>query len=73
MSAPWPPPTPQLLPVKVNGAPAILGEAERARAGEPTRFVTRLELDAGGRVREIHTILATAKLTAFYRTPPTEG
>lgn len=57
----------------VNGAPAILGEAERARAGEPTRFVTRLELDAGGRVREIHTILATAKLTAFYRTPPTEG
>lgn len=57
----------------LNGAPAILGQAERARASEPTRFVTRLEVDGDGRIREIHTILATAKLTAVYRTPPAEG
>ena len=56
----------------INGAPAIFGEAERGRAGEPPRFVTRLELDGDGRVREIHTVLATAKLTAIYRMPPTE-
>jgi RNA polymerase sigma-70 factor (ECF subfamily) len=50
----------------LNGLPAIVSELpdDRPRGGAP-RLVTRIELDDEGRVRELHSILATRKLTAI--------
>jgi RNA polymerase sigma-70 factor (ECF subfamily) len=47
----------------INGEPAVIAEPE-PKPGFAPRFVFRLDLDPEGRIREIHTIVATAKLTA---------
>lgn len=49
----------------LNGLPAIVSELPRGQHGEAPRLVTRIELDAEGRVRELQSILATRKLTAI--------
>jgi len=46
-----------------NGAPAVVVELVPTRPKEAPRVVFRIELDDEGRVREIHSVLATRKLT----------
>ena len=47
----------------LNGLPALVAEVA-APAGWAQRFVFRIDVDADGRVSDLHTILATRKLTA---------
>jgi RNA polymerase sigma-70 factor (ECF subfamily) len=48
----------------INGEPAVLAEPE-PKPGFAPRFVFRIDLDAEGRIREIHTIAANEKLAAL--------
>jgi RNA polymerase sigma-70 factor (ECF subfamily) len=48
---------------QINGAPAILIEYATAQAKQAPRAVVRCEVDSSGRIVELHTILATRKLT----------
>ena len=47
----------------LNAAPAVLAESD-APAGWARRFVTRIDLAPDGRIREVHTTIATRKLAA---------
>ena len=47
----------------LNGEPAVIAETDPASRYAP-RFVLRLDLDPNGHVREIHNIVAPAKITA---------
>jgi RNA polymerase sigma-70 factor (ECF subfamily) len=47
----------------LNGHPALIAERE-PKAGFGPRWVTQLELDEGGRITSVYTVLATRKLTA---------
>lgn len=47
----------------LNGLPAVVAEFDGVRAGVAPRAVFRIELDQDGRVRELDTIVASAKLT----------
>ena len=49
---------------QINGLPAFVVTAP-PRDGFAPRFVFRVDLDADGRIAELHTIAATAKLTAL--------
>ncbi len=49
----------------VNGAPALVIRTEPLRRQMAPRLVLRCEVDGEGRIREIQTILAPAKLTAI--------
>jgi RNA polymerase sigma-70 factor (ECF subfamily) len=49
---------------ELNGLPAMLIETSEARPREARRFVVRCDLGSDGRVAAIHSILASAKLTA---------
>jgi RNA polymerase sigma-70 factor (ECF subfamily) len=49
----------------LNGLPALVGEFHDQRRGEPPRLVLRCELDDQGRIAEIHTIIASRKLSAI--------
>ena len=51
----------------LNGMPAIVAEVRRTGPGFPTFLVTRAEIDAEGKIRELHSVLATRKLTAVRR------
>lgn len=53
----------------LNGEPALLAE-QRPKPGFAPRYILRLDLDAQGRIREVHTILATDKLKAIAFTRP---
>jgi RNA polymerase sigma-70 factor (ECF subfamily) len=46
----------------LNGEPAVIAETSAPPEFAP-RFVFRLDLDRDGRIREVHTIVATAKLS----------
>jgi RNA polymerase sigma-70 factor (ECF subfamily) len=48
----------------INGAAALVVETRPIRPRMAPRLVLRCEVDAGGLIREIHTVLAPAKLTA---------
>ena len=48
----------------LNGLPALLIERPQARRREAVRFVVRCDLDAEGRIKVWHAILASCKLTA---------
>lgn len=48
----------------VNGLPALVVEFGPGLAGDPPRGVVRLDLDAGGRIAAVHSVLATRKLAA---------
>ena len=48
---------------QINGEPALLLEYAGAEAKQAPRAVMRCELDASGRIVELHTVLATRKLT----------
>lgn len=48
----------------INGLPAVLIEYASAIKRQAPRVVMRCELDADGRIRELHTVLASRKLTA---------
>ena len=48
----------------VNGLPALVIETTPLRPQMAPRVVLRVEVDADGRIREIHSILASRKLTA---------
>jgi RNA polymerase sigma-70 factor (ECF subfamily) len=48
----------------INGLPAIVTAIPGAPRGTPPLLVTRAEVDAEGRIRELHSVLATRKLTA---------
>ena len=48
----------------LNGEPAIWAETAASTRGAP-RFATRIELAPDGRIREVHTLLASAKLPAL--------
>lgn len=47
-----------------NGLPAIVGEFDDSPPRMAARFVMRIDLASDGRIREIHQVLATRKLTA---------
>jgi hypothetical protein len=53
----------------LNGLPALLIERPQARMREAVRFVLRCDLDAEGRIKVWHAILASCKLTAVRFTP----
>jgi RNA polymerase sigma-70 factor (ECF subfamily) len=53
-----------LVPRVINGQPAILVKFAQARPGQVQRLVLRCDLDKEGRIQEIHSILASRKLTA---------
>ena len=48
----------------LNGLPAMVAESRHGRPGEAPRMVVRCDIDPDGRIKEIHAILATRKLTA---------
>jgi RNA polymerase sigma-70 factor (ECF subfamily) len=48
----------------LNGTPALVTEYPQAPAQYARRLVTLCELDAEGRIKRIHNVLATRKLTA---------
>ncbi len=48
----------------VNGLPALVIETTPLRPQMAPRVVLRCEIDADGRIRELHTVLASRKLTA---------
>ena len=48
----------------INGVPALVVVTRPLRPQMAPRLVLRCEVDAGGRIRELHTILAPRKLTA---------
>jgi RNA polymerase sigma-70 factor (ECF subfamily) len=48
----------------LNGLPAVVAEMEAAPARWAPRFVLRCEIDAAGAMREIHIVIASAKLGA---------
>jgi RNA polymerase sigma-70 factor (ECF subfamily) len=50
---------------ELNGAPALLFELGDDRPHEARRFVIRCDLDAEGRMRQIHAILAPKKLASL--------
>lgn len=55
----------------LNGLPALVASyAGPHRPKDAPRFVLRLDVDEGGRVREVHGILATRKLGAVLPSPP---
>ncbi len=56
--------------VSLNGLPALIVTIEGDRERYARRFVVRLELDEDGRIAELHSILATEKLTAVF---PADG
>jgi RNA polymerase sigma-70 factor (ECF subfamily) len=49
----------------LNGLPALVVEHLEGLPGEAKRYVCRIDLGPSGLVREIHTILATRKLTGL--------
>ena len=49
----------------VNGLPALVIEFAESHRGAAPRLVLRCELDGEGRIRELHSIMAPAKLTAI--------
>jgi len=48
----------------INGLPAVLIEYASAIKRQAPRVIMRCDLDTDGRIRELHTILASRKLTA---------
>jgi RNA polymerase sigma-70 factor (ECF subfamily) len=48
----------------LNGLPAVVIAVARSSERFAPRFVLRIDLDADGRIAEVHAILATRKLTA---------
>jgi RNA polymerase sigma-70 factor (ECF subfamily) len=48
----------------LNGLPAVVMEYPRAKRGIAPRAVFRCDIDPGGRIRALHSVLATAKMTA---------
>ena len=48
----------------INGVPALVVVTRPLRPQMAPRLVLRCEVDASGRIRELHTILAPRKLTA---------
>jgi RNA polymerase sigma factor (sigma-70 family) len=52
----------------VNGLPALVVQDPHPRRGVAPVSVTRIDLDADGRVGGVHSIVATRKLTAIRRT-----
>jgi RNA polymerase sigma-70 factor (ECF subfamily) len=49
----------------LNGLPGIVAEYEDPRHGWGPRFVMRCDVDAAGRIRDVHIVVADAKLTAI--------
>jgi RNA polymerase sigma-70 factor (ECF subfamily) len=49
----------------VNGLPAAVIESRTNRLRQAPRIVLRCELDSDGRIRELHSILASRKLAAI--------
>jgi RNA polymerase sigma-70 factor (ECF subfamily) len=48
----------------MNGSPALIAKLARREAGYAPRTVTSCELDEDGRIKQLHVILASRKLTA---------
>ena len=55
-------------PLSVNGLPALLVTIAGATGRIAPRLVFRIELDGDGRITEVHSVLATRKLTAIAST-----
>ncbi len=51
---------------RLSGDPCFVANAPVTNPRYPHRFVTHVELDADGKIREIHSILATAKLRSLF-------
>ncbi|MCW5829918.1 MAG: sigma-70 family RNA polymerase sigma factor [Deltaproteobacteria bacterium] len=49
----------------LNGLPAVITNFSNGRPGDPPRSVLQCDMDANGRIREIHAILASRKLAAL--------
>lgn len=50
---------------EVNGMPALLGHDPSAKPPAAAHYIMRIELNARGKVRRIHSVLNPAKLRAF--------
>lgn len=50
---------------RINGLPGVVTELPSGHLNEGPRVVTRVEIDAEGRITAIHAVLATRKLTAI--------
>jgi RNA polymerase sigma-70 factor, ECF subfamily len=53
---------PRFAVADYNGMPVMLFEYEPSRSDFAGRMLIRVEVDARGRIREVHTVLASAKL-----------
>jgi RNA polymerase sigma-70 factor (ECF subfamily) len=51
----------------INGLPGVVAEYDAPREGWGPRFVLRCDVDAAGAIREVHIVVATAKLTGVAR------
>jgi RNA polymerase sigma-70 factor (ECF subfamily) len=49
-----------------NGLPALVAQGGPGEPGQPERLILRLELDAAGAIREVHSVLAIGKLGALW-------
>ncbi|MFE8604375.1 sigma-70 family RNA polymerase sigma factor [Archangium violaceum] len=65
--------TPDVVELRMfNGLPAVVAEWRHGPPRLPTRMVIRVELDAEGRIAEVHSVLASRKLTHI-PSPPGRG
>jgi RNA polymerase sigma-70 factor (ECF subfamily) len=49
-----------------NGLPALVAQGGPGDPGQPERGILRVELDASGSIREVHSVLAVGKLGALW-------
>jgi RNA polymerase sigma-70 factor (ECF subfamily) len=56
---------PKITQVSLNGLPALLFEYPSHKAGVASRVVLRCEVGADGLISEVHSVLATAKLSSL--------
>jgi len=49
----------------INGLPAVIGEFQTGKPGEPPRLVFRCDIDAQGRITALHSVVTTRKLAAI--------
>jgi RNA polymerase sigma-70 factor (ECF subfamily) len=59
------PPVGRFVVRELNGLPALVAEYDAAKPGWGPRFVLRCEVDTAGAIREVHIVVASAKLRAI--------
>ncbi|HYO57985.1 sigma-70 family RNA polymerase sigma factor [Archangium sp.] len=61
---------PDVLELRMlNGMPAVVAEWRESRPGTPSRVVLRVDIDAAGRITEVHSVQASRKLVGLCPSP----